>query len=85
MTWQTFKRPLVCPTCGQQGEFVYQQAAGAYDSGPMTFQGLSPGFSFKDTGFASSSTVTCLKCHTIVFGPDRDGTTSSSKGPEAAD
>lgn len=77
MSLQTFRRPLVCPKCGQQGEFVYQKASGSYADGPMTFQSLSPGFSFKDTGFASSSTVTCLKCQAIVFGPDRDWAASA--------
>ncbi len=83
MTWETFTRPLACPNCGQQGEFVYEQASGSYALGPMMFKSLTAGFSFTDTGFARTSTITCTRCNTRVFGPDRGGTSSADSSSDS--
>jgi hypothetical protein len=79
MAWEILKRPLVCRTCGREGEFVYEQATGAYANGPMTFKSLSPGFNFRDTGLASTSVITCSKCNEVVFGPERGLSPSTDK------
>jgi hypothetical protein len=78
MSWETLKRPLICPNCGREGMFVYEQETGAYTPG-MVFKSLTAGFSFKDTGFANTSTITCSKCEEIVFGPNRGWPSAADK------
>jgi hypothetical protein len=78
MARDTLKRTLVCPNCGREGTFVYEQETGTYTPG-MTFKNLTAGFNFKNTGFASTSTITCSKCEEVVFGPNRGWPSAADK------
>jgi hypothetical protein len=65
MTANKFRHALNCPECGRKGEFVYEKANA---KGPrINFESLTPGFRFKDTGYAPTSTISCAKCNEVVF------------------
>ena len=67
MASDKIKRALVCRECGREGEFVYEKA-GTSSKGPrINYESLTPGFRFKDTGYAPTSTISCSKCNEVVF------------------
>ena len=67
MVSNKIKRALVCPRCSREGEFVYEKA-GTSSKGPrINYESLTPGFRFKDTGYAPTSTISCSKCNEVVF------------------
>ena len=62
----TIKHALVCQQCGREGEFVYEKRTNT--KGPrVNYESLTPGFRFKDTGYALTSTISCSKCNEVVF------------------
>ena len=65
MASNKIKRALVCRKCGREGEFVYEKAK---TKGPrINHESLTPGFRFKDTGYAVTATISCSKCNEVVF------------------
>jgi hypothetical protein len=65
MTANMIKHGLVCRECGREGEFVYEKTN---TKGPrINYESLTPGFQFKDTGYAPTSTISCAKCNEVVF------------------
>ena len=66
MAKNTIKHALVCRQCGREGEFVYEKRTNT--KGPqVNYESLTPGFRFKDTGYAPTSTISCSKCNAVVF------------------
>jgi len=66
MAKSTIKHALVCRECGREGEFVYEKQTST--KGPrINYESLTPGFRFKDTGYAPTSTISCSKCNEVVF------------------
>lgn len=61
------KRALVCRECGREGEFIYEKTNGTPAGARINYESLTPGFRFKDTGYAITSTISCTKCNEIVF------------------
>ena len=55
MARDTIKRALVCPECGRKGEFVYERISGNSKGTRINYESLTPGFRFKDTGYAPTS------------------------------
>jgi len=67
MTANKIKRALVCRECGREGEFIYEKTSGGSSGSRINYESLTPGFRFKDTGYAPSSTISCSKCNEVVF------------------
>jgi len=67
MASNEIKRPLVCRKCGRKGGFVYEAASPGSKGPRINHESLTPGFRFKDTGYAPTSTITCGKCNEVVF------------------
>jgi hypothetical protein len=65
MTDRKIKHALICRECGREGEFVYEKVN---MKGPrIHYESLTPGFHFKDTGYAPTSIISCAKCDEVVF------------------
>jgi hypothetical protein len=67
MTGNKIKHALVCRRCGREGEFTYEMASRASFGSRISYESLTPGFRFKDTGYALTSTISCSRCNEIVF------------------
>jgi hypothetical protein len=61
------KRALVCRECSREGEFVYEKTSTGSKGPRIIYESLTPGFSFKDTGYAPTSTISCSRCNEVVF------------------
>jgi hypothetical protein len=67
MASNKIKRPLVCRKCGREGEFVYEKTSTGSKGPRINHESLTPGFRFKDTGYAVTATIVCNKCNEVVF------------------
>jgi hypothetical protein len=64
-TIHMIKHALLCRECGREGEFVYERTSA---KGPrIAYESLTPGFRFKDSGYAPIPTICCSKCNEVVF------------------
>jgi hypothetical protein len=71
MAWEEVTRKLACPTCGTNGEFIYEVSDRSYGSGEMNFKELTAGFTLKRSGAPLSSTIICTTCQAVVEGSER--------------
>ena len=67
MASNKIKHPLVCQECGREGEFAYEKTSPGSKGPRINYESLTPGFRFKDTGYAPTSTISCSKCNEVVF------------------